>query len=98
MSALRCKPGDLAVVITSFAGNEGKFVEVIRSLGVHPFWRGEYWCNGQGHVWLCKSAGSQIKAMYGASGMEMPIADNCLRPIRPSAEPESTETREELTA
>lgn len=33
---MNCKPGDLAIVVKSFAGNEGKIVRCIRLRGEKP--------------------------------------------------------------
>lgn len=45
MNALNCKPGDLAVVVRSQQGNEGRIVRCLRLIpefrwvsGVHPSW------------------------------------------------------------
>lgn len=41
---MRCKPGDLAIVVKSRAGNEGKIVTCLRFVGEVPGFEGnDYW-------------------------------------------------------
>lgn len=98
MSAPRCKVGDLAVITSDPAYNGldvGKLVEVIAFDCIDE--------DGD-TFWDCKSLGGPLMGADVETGIDglgddiTGIPDKFLRPIRPSAEPESTETREELTA
>lgn len=79
MSGIRCKVGDLAVVVRSDADNLGRIVRCVRLLG--DFW----WCDAQG-------GGARIAATWeidvplrGADGtVSREIADDQLRPLRDS--------------
>ena len=74
---MNCKPGDLAIIVTSNAGNEGRIVEVIRQ---------SHWGVGYWHV---RSIGSPCMMDIGIPAMEASIQDFRLRPIRPDAEPQT---------
>jgi len=70
-SKLNCKQGDLAIVVRSAAGNEGKIVRCVKltkgggALGYGPRWRTE-------------------PVLIGSNGMPRPPLDACLRPLRDS--------------
>lgn len=68
---MNCKPGDLAVVVRSTAGNEGKLLQCIRYLGcVDGFIGNDYWEVDRRVPTLC--------------GFHEPyMRDSYLRPIRP---------------
>lgn len=89
---MNCKPGDIAIVIKSAAGNEGKIVEVLSPLGEDPVIGRTMWCEGEGFCWLVRSSGSPIKTSRGRIFGEAPIPDARLRPIRPGDLDESTDT------
>lgn len=86
---LRCKAGDLAVIVQSVSGiNLGKVVEVIEP------WNDEgaltVWWRRAGFVLKVRSRGSAINYGDGVVlSMVGPAPDSWLRPIRPDAEPES---------
>ena len=92
---LNCKVGDLAIVVRSRAGNEGK---IVRCLALHPAGTDgrsiEY-----GPMW--RIDGKKIRGL-SASGklldMREYCADSSLRPIRPLDEPETITTDDEVTA
>lgn len=70
---LNCRPGDLAVIVRSTAGNEGTIVHCVR-LEPQP-----WWAIIEGPRWLIESP---VPDTYG-----MPIrsvADFALRPLRDS--------------
>lgn len=78
---MNCKPGDLAIVVKSIAGNEGKIVRVLR---LHPspplqFFDGPRWLIDQV---LLDSLGRPIDH----------LADRVLRPIRDSDREDETLT------
>lgn len=69
---MRCKPGDLAVVVRSYAGNEGKIVRCVRYAGLVN-WRH----SGRLPTWEID------QDLPGFGGHMSPfIADSQLRPIR----------------
>lgn len=106
---LNCKPGDLAVIVTSpnAPENVGKIVQVIRP-AVHgemiEGWRVGY--KPGLFAWVVKSAGSKL-AWYnypgpdGTSGKNevyiRPYADYCLRPIRDPEHDEEEKASRDLT-
>lgn len=68
---MNCKPGDLALIVRSTAGNEGKVVTCLRFVGdVRGFQSADYWL---------------IDRMLNTRlGGEVPyVSDSFLRPIRP---------------
>lgn len=65
---MNCKPGDLAVVVRSEAGNEGKIVRVIRFIGFGERFADDCW-----HV---------EPALRGTHRMHNDVSDSRLRPIR----------------
>jgi hypothetical protein len=89
---MNCKPGDLAIVIKSAAGNEGKIVEVLSPLGEDPVIGRTRWCKGRGFCWLVRSSGLPISFKQGGFASEAPVPDAWLRPIRPADLDESTDT------
>lgn len=106
VNALRCKPGDMAFVIQSVRSDcEAPaivFVMKAAPVGDHILPDGQRAWTGESGSWVCESQGRDFKVPMGHGGHRKcrfaVIDDRGLRPIRPSAEPESTETREELTA
>lgn len=90
---MNCKQGDLAIVIRSVAGNEGKIVRCLQFLGSVPgFGRNDYWLIDR-----------EMPTKLGASA---PIAsDGWIRPINNPGDDAVDETllrlpspRQEVTA
>ena len=71
---MNCKPGDLAVVVRSYAGQEGKIVTCVRYIGPVEF------DNGAAHpdCWRVDPPLYRAKDRCKADI----VADSCLRPIR----------------
>ena len=93
---MNCKPGDLAVIICSGAGNEGKIVEILRPASGSesiPFSH-----HSQGFHWWIRSCGSPIKSLFSGSRKETVYPDAWLRPIRPGDLEDETPTVRELEA
>lgn len=82
MSDLRCRVGDLAIVVNSSRGVHGpcvgRIVRCIRFIPSHPF------CQPWGAMdsWITEP---MLKC---EDGRETPCPDSYLRPIRPSDEPD----------
>lgn len=88
---MNVKKGDLAIIIKSFAGNEGKIVEVVEFLGSDPKFKGMQFGDGLGSCWLVRSDKQTLN--IGASfpklhmdeqvgvTSELPIPDAWLRPV-----------------
>jgi hypothetical protein len=73
---MRCKPGDLAVIVVSPSGhNLSKIVEVCAYRGIHS----EF-----GPIWRIRTGGSPLVTEYGCVGVTCDIPDAWLRPIRDS--------------
>lgn len=67
---MNCKPGDLAVIVRSVAGNEGRIVRCIRFVGKVRGWVGDdRWETDQV---LIGERGGKTNA----------VQDSCLRPLR----------------
>lgn len=83
MSAPRCKPGDLAVVVSSKAGNAGLIVEVLRAAPFQASMLPEngYRYEAGGPAWVIKSIGSLLKHTHGEPSPWACLMDSCLRPI-----------------
>lgn len=88
---MNCKPGDIAYIIRSAAGNEGRPVEVID--GDVESLPGDLGLRGFGHLWrvrsktaLATSVGIPLRA-----GEEFAFPDAWLRPIRPQSDEATTE-------
>jgi hypothetical protein len=68
---MNCKQGDLAVIVRSMAGNEGKLVEVLRqSVAYGPGW------------WTVRSMSGPCRNHLGVYSQEGQIEDSRLRPLR----------------
>lgn len=76
---MNCKPGDLAIVIRSVAGNEGKIVRCVRS----TVYRAGL---GFGLRWWTEPV------LFGPFGEPQAPLDACLRPIRGSGGTDETLT------
>lgn len=73
---LNCKAGDLAVVVKSEAGNEGKIVRCLRYLG-YQLWR------DRDNSPLCRPTWEIDQGLYSLDGsLRSEICDDQLRPIR----------------
>jgi hypothetical protein len=84
---MNCKPGDLAVVVRSEFGNAGRIVEVLKPLGVEPYWGGFRWdgANSKGaFCWLVRALGAPLHTMAGGQWQECPVPDAVLKPLRDS--------------
>ncbi len=83
---LNCKAGDLAVVVRSFTGNEGRVMRVIRFVGACSMGRTDDW-------W---ETDTETTGCFGTTNKLFP--DNQLRPIRdnPGNEHWVTEARNKL--
>ncbi len=90
---MNVKPGDLAIIIKSIAGNEGKIVKVLYGMGINPEYAGYTWCFGSGYCWMCELS-SPGKDIHGNLFSQFPIPDSRLRPI--SGLPMEEETEQKL--
>lgn len=64
--ALRCKPGDLAIVVRSRRQqNVGRLVEVVSFAGENPEFDGYVWCEGEGPSWHVRAVGSPMPVRQG---------------------------------
>jgi len=81
---MNCKPGDLAIIVRSGFGNNGKIVKIICGLGIDPTFAGRWWAKKSGPTfyWLVESQGSPLISNKGYCAMSGPVADAALRPIR----------------
>lgn len=71
---MRCKPGDLAVIVRSDDGNEGRILEVVRASDRRD--DGEFW-------WICKAMQPIIGMNRRIAAGELMFAADCaLRPLR----------------
>jgi hypothetical protein len=68
---MNCKPGDLAVMVKSEAGNEGR---IVRCLSLT---HASYRKFGSGPAWFTEPM------LKNEDGKSLPTLDVCLRPIRP---------------
>jgi hypothetical protein len=74
---MNCKQGDIAIVVRSQAGNEGK---IVRCLQLIPAFM---WVNRDGSTDILPSWEIDIPLKGVDGDVEPVIADNQLRPIRP---------------
>ena len=80
---MNCKPGDLAVVIKSISGNEGRIVRVVRlhHSTTHDIDGYRVYPENDGPRWVLEKP---VRAL-SPQGHELPlftVPDSCLRPIR----------------
>jgi hypothetical protein len=96
---LNCKQGDLAIIVSSTCGNEGKIVRCLELLVTDrvPDTKGRVWgyMTGMQAVWridrpidMGNSSGKVTQVMY--------CADKRLRPLRGDVNDEVLETPQEL--
>lgn len=90
---MNCKSGDLAILIKSQAGNEGKICNVLHFVGENPVINGELFCYGHGPCWMVEYA-SITRYGYGDPRKTGPCPDAWLRPV--SGLPDEQTTDEEL--
>lgn len=90
--SLRCKVGDLAVIVRSTAGNEGAFVRVIGKARPGP---GRLGHAEDGPLWWVHSA-APLSGSLGCFAHAFNFPDAWLHPIRPGADPESITADEVL--
>ena len=88
MSGLRCKPGDLAIVVRSSKPANtwgiGRIVQIIEPASI---------TYAEGPAWLVSPT------LVGPRGEAYNhVLDTCLRPIRPDADEPATETEREKEA
>jgi hypothetical protein len=89
---LNCKVGDLAIVVRSEAGNEGKIVRCVQLLGKKNVLLRD---GGAIASWVWE-IDSLLPSWSGAVSNQ--VEDCLLRPIRPLDEPETTTTDDEVVA
>ena len=91
---MRCKPGDLAVIIGSdFQENIGRFVNVVSIFNIND--------PKYGLEWNCVSVGSPLMAYRGkgrGKTMKLVSSDSDLRPINPPPEESTIEAVREVSA
>lgn len=88
-SGLRCKPGDLAIVVDcAFPEVLGAIVEIVRPYGFDE--KGKF-------LWDVKTTGRSLRVVDIVTNRELPPSnvfaayDNCLRPLRGDELEETTE-------
>lgn len=76
---MNCKQGDLAVIVRSFCGNEGRIVRCLKFYGRGAFKDGTVFDD----IWIIdgRFARPDLKALR--CGGDAAISDSWLRPIRP---------------
>lgn len=74
---MNCVPGDLAVIVRSHAGNEGKIVRCVRFVGTYTFLTANNATHTATDVWALDRRLVGCNGAYGGY-----IEDKCLRPIR----------------
>jgi len=89
---MNCKQGDLAIIVRSKAGNEGRLCTVLEMLGENPFYDGFPWNFRDGPCWLIEYAGTPAFDNFGQKYKRAPIPDAWLRPIRDPGEDAQDET------
>ena len=89
---LNCKLGDLAIVVRSFAGNEGKIVRVVEFSPSHRFMSGD--C---GPSWRCDCDHPMV-GQRGTVSTKPWLLDSQLRPIKPLDELDDVASDNEVTA
>lgn len=99
---MNCKPGDLALVVrSSNPENLMKIVEVIKPYD--PRDCGIVALDDSRQVWLCESLGSKlawsdIAGTHTTRAQTGPIPDECLKPICPGQEDETSVTKTKCPA
>lgn len=92
---MNCKPGDMAILVHSDAGNEGKIVTVIRLASEHELTKCVF-TQQYGPVWRIDRP---IQTTSTLEANKHPFAiDAWMRPILPPEEPITVTRDEEVTA
>jgi hypothetical protein len=96
---MNCKQGDLAIVVRSTVGNEGKIVSCVKLFGYLPSCphNGVHWANGIDTDYL--EIDPPVIGRHNATGELSPCSffpDAHLRPLRGDLLDEETETGREL--
>lgn len=86
---MNCKPGELAVIVRSAAGNEGRIVEVMDS-DVRGLPGSESWMPAP--LWRVRSLGHPLPSDLGNSWSVFAFPDVWLRPIRNPGDDAQDET------
>jgi hypothetical protein len=78
---MNCKPNELAFVVRSRNGNEGKLVTTVRWIGEYTFLGGA----SRSDTWLCRCEQDMatLCGQHWRKGELHHISDSHLRPIRP---------------
>ncbi len=84
---MNCKPGDLAIIIASSAGNEGKIVRCVRLIKAKDYW---YKPSGQRYEDATWEIDRLLPDYAGQLGRT--IGDSQLRPIRDPGDDATDET------
>lgn len=87
---MNCKPGDLALVVKSKCGNEGKIVYVVRPATEEEY--DSFVHKKEGHHWWVEAKGALIFSTAGHGRRETCLPDARLRPIRDPGEDARDET------
>ena len=87
---MNCKQGDLAIVVRSVAGNEGK---IVRCLKLEPAGF-DYNDIDDGAIWVIDRSLNWIDERTGRTGQSPSCPDINLRPIRDNPGPDETLTWE----
>lgn len=101
---LRCKPGDLAIIVSAdHIENIGKLVRIVEPWNGRMEYNGFNWPLSATAEWLVECAGTAIVSSTLLSfvrhhHMSGPMRDNRLRPIRGDEQPEEIERHQEMTA
>lgn len=103
---LRCKPGDLAEVISTGRTPElkGRYVIVVRAAKAGDIYSNTalFSPRDERPAWVCVSPGTKLPWRVNNGNLywvaERPIADEMLRPINPGTLPEEVETEEGVSA
>ncbi len=100
---LNCKQGDLAIIVKSVMGNEGKIVRCVAYVGpvkYVPDVKG--WPRGRRYpddsVWRIDRPIAFGNREHGTRTEVMYCSDSCLRPLRGDLNDDEIETTKELTS
>jgi len=88
---LNCRPGDLAVIVKVIRTPSllGRIVKCVRLLNEGERVDGYFWIKRRENAWLVESCGGPME-WAGDFVMRRALADEFLRPIRDSDEPDET--------
>ena len=91
---MNCKPGEMAWITKSAAGNYGRMVEVVGP--VQSILPGDLAYPGEGHMWHCKSS-EPLYCTFGIPSTEFAFPDIRLRPFRDNPGNEDFVTKARLS-